>query len=874
MTEQLRLNLEVDGRQAVGSINRITAAFQRLQAVVARTNSMFQAMGRGGVAGFRMLQRGGTAAFRGLQAGFRGLISAAGTFRRVLTSVLKTVTVMATAFGFFARSITESGNQINKYINTLVILKGNTEAAKEELQFLFELSNKLGTSFTAAATPFTKFAAAAAGTISDQSIRDVFESFATVGVALQLTQSEVTGVFLALQQIASKGVVSMEELRLQLAERVPGAMRIAAESMNMTLDQFEDAVANRTINAGEFLENFAASLKEVFGLAAELASERLFADIQRLGNAFAAFRQRVFATGFQEGLTNLVQSATNFLNNNPELAEALGRFSQGIFDRVAQFLDSLTADRMVNILNALIGAFESLINVINLLAFQVRKLFDDDFDSAVTQIESKVSTLNDLIRQRNTVQTEISIRTSTTGSDDILGGPISQGELSAMQSKIAFLDDQIFLAREELIAARNEAELLGVELGKLPDNLMDLVTGAAEEMGPIKIELPRVEISPDRGSTALNLSNQPNLEGQRNDILNALGRADRLLDDSMPEFFDAIRSGEIRNGMDELVRLQFDYNTALEGQRILMGQILEAESEIADIRDQGNKGLEVESANLNNLVQKQTERLDQYKKTQEEIFQLEKDINEEIERRDKLFDKFKTFQEELEETFISVRDVVINSIKKIEDTIADFVATGKFQFKDLADSIIRELARMATQAFLTRFILGPLLGGFSDSLGTSLGGTFAEPGLSPGITPAHTGGIVGSSNLKERSLFDKIRANEQPILALKGEGIFTREQMRAMAPLSAIRESLKRTPTSVGPSVNVSPVVNVSAAAPKVEIINNTGAETTTESISQPDGTELTRIIIGTVARNIAADGDISRLLKGKFGVRQRTGLR
>lgn len=872
MTEQLRLNLEVDGRQAVGSINRITAAFQRLQAVVARTNSMFQAMGRGGVAGFRMLQRGGTAAFRGLQAGFRGLISAAGTFRRVLTSVLKTVTVMATAFGFFARSITESGNQINKYINTLVILKGNTEAAKEELQFLFDLSNKLGTSFTAAATPFTKFAAAAAGTISDQSIRDVFESFATVGVALQLTQSEVTGVFLALQQIASKGVVSMEELRLQLAERVPGAMRIAAESMGMTLEEFEDAVANRTINAGEFLENFAASLKEVFGLAAELASERLFADIQRLGNAFAAFRQRVFATGFQEGLTNLVQSATNFLNNNPELAEALGRFSQGIFDRVAQFLDSLTADRMVSILNALIGAFESLINVINLLAFQVRKLFDDDFDSAVTQIESKVSALNDLIRQRNTIQTEISIRTSTTGSDDILGGPVSQGELSAMQSKIAFLDDQIFLAREELIAARNEAELLGVELGKLPDNLMDLVTGAAQEMGPIKIELPRVEISPDRGSTALKLTNQPDLQGDRADIANALGRADKLLDATMPEFFDAIRSGEIRNAMDELVRLQFDYNTKLEQQRILMDEIIEKEALIKDLRDRP-KDI-VESAELNNEIQKQNERLEQYKETQEEIFEIEKDINEELERRDKLFDKFKTFQEELEETFTSVRDVVINSIKKIEDTIADFVVTGKFQFKDLADSIIRELSRMAVQAFLTRFILGPLLGGFSDSLGTSLGGTFAEPGLGPGMAPAHTGGIVGSSNLKERSSFDKMRSNEQPILALKGEGIFTKEQMNAMAPLSAIRESLKRTPTNVGPSVNVSPVVNVSAASPKVEIINNTGAETTTESISQPDGTELTRIIIGTVARDIAGDGDISRLLKGKFGVRQRTGLR
>jgi tape measure domain-containing protein len=788
----------------------------------------------------------------------------------VFTSLLKVVGGLTAGFTLFARSITESGNQVNKFVNTLVILKGNTAAAKEELQFLFELSNKLGTSFTAAATPFTKFAAAAAGTISDQSIRDVFESFTTVGVALQLTQSEITGVFLALQQIASKGVVSMEELRLQLAERIPGAMRIAAESMGMTLDEFEDAVANRTINAGEFLENFAASLKEVFGLAAELASERLFADIQRLGNAFAAFRQKVFASGFQEGLTNLVRSATNFLNNNPELAEALGRFSEGIFNRVAQFLDSLTADRVIFALNALIGAFEALVNVLNTVAFQIRKLFDDDFDDATSQVEEKINSLNSLIRQRNQITTDIAVRSQTTGSDDgILGGPISEGEISAMQSKLDVLNDKIFIAREELISAKNAAKEFGIQLGQLPDDLFGRIEG---DIGPLRVELPRIEFDPsaDRSGSSLDLSNQPPLEGQRGDVLNALGRADKLLSETMPEFFDTIRAEELRNEMDTLIRLQLDYNTKLEEQRLLMEKIQEKEQLIAELRDRPEDI--VQSAELNNEIQKQQEALDEYKERQQEVFELEQDINDELERRSKLTDKFKTFQEELEETFTSVRDAIINSIKKIEDTIVDFVATGEFNFKQLADSIIRELTRIAVQAFLTRYILGPLLGGASDALGAQLGGTFAEPG--PGIPGAHTGGIVGSSTLKERSSFDKMRANEQPIIALKGEGIFTKEQMRAMAPLSAIKESMRKTPSQVGPAMVSAPTVNVRSEGPRIEVINNSGAESQVETIPQTDGSELTRIIIGTVSRNIAADGDISKLMKGKFGLKQRTGIR
>jgi tape measure domain-containing protein len=835
---------------------------------------MFSRLGGASVAAFGRMRAAGMAAFRALTAGFRGLRRVAGTFIRTFTGLLKIILGLSAGFTIFAKSITESGNQINKFVNTLVVLKGNSEAAAEELKFLFEIANRLGTSFTAAATPFTKFAAAAAGTISDQSIRDVFESFATVGVALQLTQSEVTGVFLALQQIASKGVVSMEELRLQLAERVPGAMRLAAQSMGMTMIEFEKAVATRSINAGVFLENFAAKLKDVFGLAAELASERLFADIQRLGNAFVAFRQKIFVAGFQEGLTKLVQAATNFLNNNPELAGALGRFSEQIFDKVSNFLNNLTSARVINILNTLISTFESLVNALNLVAFHLRKLFDENFGNAIQEIESRTANLNSLLRERNQINTEINLATTVTSFDEgILPEGITDERLIASRTRLSEIETAIINAKGALVEARNEALNFGVQLEELPMGLFDQILGKTAEIGPIKITFDRIEpLSMERGGD-LDLSNQPSIEGQRGDIQAALEEAEILNTMRTPEFFDSVISGEIRNAMDDLVRMTHDYNVLLEAQETLLNDIKNREELIEDIRNR--EGDMKDASELNELLLFQNQAIEKYKETQEDVFELEADINKELEKRSRVLDKIKSFQEALEESFTTVQDVFINMIKKTEDAIAQFVATGELNFRELANSIIADLTRMATQAFITRFILGPLLGGFVGNLGNTLGGTMVPGGEPIGPTfGMHTGGIVGGDRLERRNVFDRLRSNEQPIIAQRGEGVFTQGQMKALAPLSAIQASVKRSSSASNPPVNVTPIFNVDQKATKVEIINNTPAEATVETTKQGDGTELIRVIIGAVATDIARDGQLARILKGKFGLKNTTGLR
>ena len=72
--------------------------------------------------------------------------------------------------------------------------------------------------------------------------------------------------------MAAKGTVSMEELRQQLGDHLPGAMNIAAKSMGMTTGEFMKAVAAGKILAGDLLPKMADELHNLYGVAAETAA--------------------------------------------------------------------------------------------------------------------------------------------------------------------------------------------------------------------------------------------------------------------------------------------------------------------------------------------------------------------------------------------------------------------------------------------------------------------------------------------------------------------------------------------------------------------------------------------------------------------------
>ena len=65
-------------------------------------------------------------------------------------------------------------------------------------------------------------------------------------------------------------------------------------------------------------------------------------------------------------------------------------------------------------------------------------------------------------------------------------------------------------------------------------------------------------------------------------------------------------------------------------------------------------------------------------------------------------DKLKSFNDGLKTVQESMADVVIKGIKGMEDALVNFVMTGKLNFRNLANSIIKDMARIAIQESITK----------------------------------------------------------------------------------------------------------------------------------------------------------------------------
>lgn len=109
----------------------------------------------------------------------------------------------------------------------------------------------------------------------------------------------------------------------------------------------------------------------------------------------------------------------------------------------------------------------------------------------------------------------------------------------------------------------------------------------------------------------------------------------------------------------------------------------------------------------------------------------------------------RNYAEEVANVYKSVSDVVGNAFKGMEDALVDFVMTGKADFKSLADSIIKDMMRIAIQ----QSIMGPLANMFS--------GMFADGGFVSGFAG---GGYTGHGGKYEPAG-----------IVHKGEYVFSKE---------------------------------------------------------------------------------------------------
>jgi tape measure domain-containing protein len=184
----------------------------------------------------------------------------------------------------FFRSSIQQAIQLETATRRLTNTLG-AQGAGAALGFVRGVSDELGLSFRDLVGSYGRFTAAAtAANVPLDQQQELFKSVSRAGMALGLSNDEVNGAFLALQQIASKGTVSMEELRQQLGERLPIALSATARGLGLSTKELIKLVETGQLSANKFFPAFTKGLNELTEGSAGMPTAAQ--NLQRFTNAW------------------------------------------------------------------------------------------------------------------------------------------------------------------------------------------------------------------------------------------------------------------------------------------------------------------------------------------------------------------------------------------------------------------------------------------------------------------------------------------------------------------------------------------------------------------------------------------------------------
>lgn len=278
----------LDLRVAKGKDNALTkkaqTEYDRLSKKVNQANAATRNFAKGGL-------RSSVIGVRNLLGAF-GLLGGVQLFASAVSSAFQLTTALD-SIGFSMRAI----------------IKDADELAQTQV-FLKKITKDYGAELVTTTNRYVKFRAAAmqAG-MSARETQDIFGTMTKAAGVLGLKTDELTGIYLALEQMISKGKVTTEELRRQLGERLPGAMDIMATSLGVTTAELDKMLRAGTVITKDVLPAFARQVEISFGLDKVDKVRTLRAAITRLKNSWS-----ILVDDFAKGGTQ-VQSLTGLLDH-------------------------------------------------------------------------------------------------------------------------------------------------------------------------------------------------------------------------------------------------------------------------------------------------------------------------------------------------------------------------------------------------------------------------------------------------------------------------------------------------------------------------------------------------------------------------------
>lgn len=243
---------------------------------------------------------------------------------------------MGTALGLVVTKAVEVARTFEGTTKAFEAVTGSSAGASEAIEFVKKAVDSAGLTFNESAKSYSRFLAASK--TAGMSLKDtetVFKNTSMAAGRLQLSVEDTQGVFIALEQMLSKGKVQSEELRKQLGNRLPGAFGLAAQAMGVSTQRLEKMLRTGQVLSQDFLPKFAAILPKAFAFDPDGRIDSLTASMNRLANQWQFFLinfdqatkiSRVWKATLEAATTVLSTLATNMTNIIGVVGGVVGAF--------------------------------------------------------------------------------------------------------------------------------------------------------------------------------------------------------------------------------------------------------------------------------------------------------------------------------------------------------------------------------------------------------------------------------------------------------------------------------------------------------------------------------------------------------------------
>lgn len=196
-------------------------------------------------------------------------------------------------------------------------------------------AERLGQSFLPFAESYSKFAVSAR--LSGASLEEVDTVFLNISEALTTVGADTESTrraFVALEQMFSKGKIASEELKGQLAEALPGAVAVMAESLGVGTDELQKMLEQGEVTSDALLK-FSEVITKKTAPQLEAMAQSLPAELRRMGNAVQELRGEL-VKGAEEGLIAALKELREVISS-PEFREFTRNIGRMIGE-LAEFL--------------------------------------------------------------------------------------------------------------------------------------------------------------------------------------------------------------------------------------------------------------------------------------------------------------------------------------------------------------------------------------------------------------------------------------------------------------------------------------------------------------------------------------------------------